>query len=63
MVIAVSDGDSSPSGSQQKEHVTPLPKLQLAIILFLKLSEPVAATVIYPFIYQVIPNMAFMCFI
>jgi len=29
---------------------TPLPKLQLAVIMLICFSEPIAATVIYPFI-------------
>ncbi|KAJ3976406.1 major facilitator superfamily domain-containing protein [Lentinula raphanica] len=31
---------------------TPLPKLQLAIVFLIQLTEPIAATVIYPFINQ-----------
>jgi hypothetical protein len=32
---------------------TPLPKLQLSVLLILQLAEPIAATVILPFIVQV----------
>ena len=31
---------------------TPLPKLQLAIILLIQFTEPLTATVVYPFIIQ-----------
>jgi hypothetical protein len=35
------------------EKVTPLPKLQLSVLLLLLLAEPITSTVIYPFINQV----------
>jgi MFS family permease len=35
---------------------TPLPKLQLALLLFIQLTEPITAEVIYPFIAGVVKN-------
>jgi len=35
-----------------KPHITPLPKIQLAVLLTLFLAEPITSTVIYPFINQ-----------
>jgi hypothetical protein len=43
---------SSPAGSH---HRTPLPKLQISIVLFLQLSEPLMSQSIYPYINQVCP--------
>ncbi|KAI9066074.1 MFS general substrate transporter [Trametes sanguinea] len=42
-----------------EEHVddvreTPLPKLQLFILLYLQLAEPITSTVIYPFVNQLV---------
>jgi hypothetical protein len=39
-------------GSLHK-RVTPLPKLQLSVLLYLLLAEPITSTVILPFIVQV----------
>jgi hypothetical protein len=39
--------------SGQAEEETPLPKLQLSILLILQLAEPLTSQVIYPFINQV----------
>ncbi|KAJ3003951.1 hypothetical protein NUW54_g5042 [Trametes sanguinea] len=33
---------------------TPLPKLQLFILLYLQLAEPITSTVIYPFVNQLV---------
>ncbi|KAJ3737323.1 major facilitator superfamily domain-containing protein [Lentinula guzmanii] len=38
--------------SNNSSSQTPLPKLQLAIVFLIQLTEPIAATVIYPFINQ-----------
>ena len=35
------------------EVITPLPKLQMGILLFIVLSEPICSQCIYPFINQV----------
>ncbi|KAJ7595181.1 hypothetical protein C8J56DRAFT_738704, partial [Mycena floridula] len=34
----------------QKKQRTPLPRFQLCVIFLLQFSEPISATVIYPFI-------------
>jgi hypothetical protein len=33
---------------------TPLPKLQLFILFYVQLAEPIASTVIYPFVNQLV---------
>jgi hypothetical protein len=45
---------SSPSKPSTPRH-TPLPKLQISIILFLQLSEPIMSQSIYPYINRVRP--------
>lgn len=45
--------DSIDHHEHDHELVTPLPKIQLSILLFLLLTEPVSAFVIYPFIAKV----------
>ena len=35
-------------------HATPLPKVQLALLLYLQLAEPITSTVIYPFVNQLV---------
>ncbi|KAJ3802409.1 major facilitator superfamily domain-containing protein [Lentinula aff. detonsa] len=42
--------------SNNSSSQTPLPKLQLAIVFLIQLTEPIAATVIYPFINQFVNN-------
>jgi MFS family permease len=37
-----------------KEHPTPLPKLQIFLISFIQIAEPIIATVIFPFVVQLI---------
>lgn len=41
-----------PEGKKAKK-VTPLPKLQIGILLFFQLAEPITSQCIYPFINQV----------
>jgi hypothetical protein len=36
---------------------TPLPKLQLFIVIFIQISEPVTSTVIYPFVNELIRSL------
>ncbi len=43
--------DSSTSRTQGTR--SPLPKMQMSIVLSMLLAEPITATVIFPFIYQV----------
>lgn len=38
---------------QQPQQVTPLPRLQIAVLLFFQLAEPITSQCIYPFINQV----------
>lgn len=35
--------------------ITPLPKLQIGILFVMQMAEPIAATVIFPFIAQASP--------
>ncbi|OJT01791.1 Protein ZINC INDUCED FACILITATOR-LIKE 1 [Trametes pubescens] len=44
---------SSPLSPPDVEE-TPLPKLQLLILLYLQLAEPITSTVIYPFVNQLV---------
>ncbi|TBU39765.1 MFS general substrate transporter [Dichomitus squalens] len=47
----------SPASSVQKHQEvkeTPLPKLQLFLLLYLQLAEPITSTVIYPFVNQLV---------
>ena len=38
---------------ESDEVITPLPKLQIAILLLVRLVEPICSQCIYPFIFQV----------
>lgn len=44
---------SSPVDDQKKRQPTPLPKLQIAIIMLCQLCEPLISQSIYPYINQV----------
>ncbi|OCH84812.1 MFS general substrate transporter [Obba rivulosa] len=53
------DGNERPSPKPEREiqnvpAVTPLPKLQLFILLYLQLAEPLTSTVVYPFVNQLV---------
>ena len=48
----IDQGDHDHDGSHLTR--TPLPKLQLTILLFIQLAEPIASTVIYPFVNQLV---------
>ena len=48
----IDQGDHDRDGSDLTR--TPLPKLQLTILLFIQLAEPIASTVIYPFVNQLV---------
>ena len=37
-----------------QSNETPLPKLQLFLLLYLQLAEPITSTVIYPFVNQLV---------
>ena len=41
-----------PAEDKQVKEPTPLPKLQLGILLFFQLAEPITSQCIYPFINQ-----------
>ena len=41
------------SGQTTPKRRTPLPKVQLGILMFVQLAEPLTGIVIYPFINQV----------
>jgi hypothetical protein len=43
------EGDMSPRSPR-----TPLPKLQLFVVFYVQLAEPIASTVIYPFVNQLV---------
>ncbi|KAI0350014.1 MFS general substrate transporter [Trametes cingulata] len=43
-----------PSNPLKEVRETPLPKLQLCILLYLQLAEPITSTVIYPFVNQLV---------
>lgn len=38
---------------EKRRQRTPLPKLQIAVLLFFQLAEPITSQCIYPFINQV----------
>lgn len=42
-----------PSSGEKKERITPLPKVQLGVLMLLQLAEPITSQCIYPFINQV----------
>ena len=39
---------------RDERTITPLPKLQLSILLYLQLAEPLTSTVIYPFVNKLV---------
>lgn len=53
-IIIKSDGQTNPNTNTYDNHRTPLPKLQLAILFYIQLAEPIASTVIYPFVNQLV---------
>ena len=46
--------EPAPSIEDRKTERTPLPRLQLAIVFLIQFAEPVTATVIYPFVNQLV---------
>ncbi|KAI0346590.1 MFS general substrate transporter [Trametopsis cervina] len=46
-----------PSEDKKVKAPTPLPKLQLAVLLFFQLAEPITSQCIYPFINQLISEL------
>jgi len=51
-VVDYPQSTQDPEASQLQE--TPLPKLQLFLLLYLQLAEPVTSTVVYPFVNQLV---------
>ncbi|KAI0714439.1 MFS general substrate transporter [Cerioporus squamosus] len=52
---SIQASDSSERGREDAEaRTTPLPKIQLFILLYLQLAEPITSTVIYPFVNQLV---------
>ncbi|KAI0324655.1 MFS general substrate transporter [Cubamyces sp. BRFM 1775] len=49
-----SSGSGCPEQPFEAVKETPLPKLQLFILLYLQLAEPITSTVIYPFVNQLV---------
>ncbi|KIJ62892.1 hypothetical protein HYDPIDRAFT_176319 [Hydnomerulius pinastri MD-312] len=47
------DPPSTPTAPSKKPR-TPLPKLQLFVVLYVQLAEPITCTVIYPFVNQLV---------
>lgn len=42
------------SDNPRQRTVTPLPKIQVFIVILMQLTEPISATVIFPFINQLV---------
>ncbi|KAI0775009.1 MFS general substrate transporter [Trametes elegans] len=51
MIVPVAPSEP---GADEAVKETPLPKLQLFLLLFLQLAEPITSTVIYPFVNQLV---------
>ena len=49
----LNDEDSTGEARQERKQPTPLPKLQIGVLLFYHLAEPITSQCIYPFINQV----------
>ena len=49
----LTDEDSTGKTRQERKKPTPLPKLQIGVLLFYHLAEPITSQCIYPFINQV----------
>ena len=49
-VSAASDDDVQIAREDRKVHRTPLPKMQLFLVVLVMFAEPVSSTVIYPFV-------------
>lgn len=47
------DEETALLGTNLKRKITPLPKLQIGIILLLQICEPLTSQSIYPYINQV----------
>lgn len=49
----LTDDDSNSKAHRERKQPTPLPKLQIGVLLFYHLAEPITSQCIYPFINQV----------
>ena len=47
---ATSDDDVQMTREDRKVHRTPLPKMQLFLVILIMFAEPVSSTAIYPFV-------------
>lgn len=52
----ISGDTSTQTGSTGAKETkeTPLPKLQLCVLLYVQLAEPITSTVVYPFVNQLV---------
>ena len=48
------DDENTPLLATETKAVTPLPKLQLSLICFLRITEPIAFLVCFPFVNQML---------
>ncbi|KAF5383858.1 hypothetical protein D9615_003796 [Tricholomella constricta] len=55
--ILDSSSDASQTQADDEPCTTPLPKLQLFIIIFIQIAEPVISTVIYPFVNDLVRGL------
>ena len=53
-IARVQDTIVIPVQQPERPKPTPLPKLQLFIVFYIQLAEPIASTVIYPFVNQLV---------
>ncbi|KAH7904154.1 hypothetical protein BJ138DRAFT_1107068, partial [Hygrophoropsis aurantiaca] len=57
-VTVIGRGEDTPLlGKKTKKPRTPLPKVQLGILMFLQLAEPISSMCIYPFINQLVREL------
>jgi hypothetical protein len=54
MPTAVHDDERQPLLKKEVKAVTPLPKVQMAIVCFVRMTEPIAFAVCFPFINQML---------
>ncbi|RXK42403.1 hypothetical protein M231_00393 [Tremella mesenterica] len=55
--MAETQDERSPLLPDKKETITPLPKLQLSLICFLRVTEPIAFVVCFPFVNQMLLDL------
>ena len=52
--VVVHDDERQPLLKKEAKAVTPLPKVQMAIVCFVRMTEPIAFAVCFPFINQML---------